>query len=281
MPTEQQLRDESEEAIDALERGANQVREEFRQVLNRFYRDVRARAAELNRIDFATVSEYEQAVIQFFEDAGGEELIGNYLDTMISLEDRAIAYYNLFGVQPRLNQEAAEQLNLLIEYHETNLREIVDDRLIRPVRNSILIANTQSRTGTEFVGVIREEVDRLGIKTADGREFTDTQIETQIREGIVQYNQEVNNRVAEEVGFKIYFYAGPLDAKNRPACEAIKSEAPHGVPAYYYADEIAAMQGRYNLPFPALSGRGGWNCRHNWRAVSLEFAVEQGFVPRG
>ena len=281
MPTERQLREESLESIERLERGAQQVQREFKEVLRRFTNDVRRAAGELSRADFASVAEYELAIVTFFEEAGGEELIENYLDTMLALEDEATGYYRLFGIQPRLNTEAAEMLNFLIEYHETNLRELVDDRLVRPLRNTILLANTSNQTPDELRNTIRQEIDRYEIRTASGTEFTDNQVETIIREGIVQYNRQVNEQVAEEVGFEIYQYFGPQDGKTRNECQVMGTSAPHGVPGMFYRDEVEAFTSQLNLPFPALTGAGGYNCRHRWVAVSQEYAIEQGFIPRG
>lgn len=281
MPTEQQLNRESLESIDRLERGAEQVQREFREVLRDFSRRIEIAAADLSRADFATVAEYELAVQAFFNDSGGEELIENYLDTMLALEDEATGYYRLFDIQPRLNSEAAEMLNFLIEYHEVNLRELVDDRIVRPLRNTILLANTTDTTPDALRDNIRAELDRYEITTASGTEFTDNQVETLLREGIVQYNRQVNEEVAQEVGFQIYQYFGPQDGKTRDACQVMGNSAPHGVPGMYYRDEVEAFTSQLNLPFPALTGAGGYNCRHRWVAVSLEYAQEQGFIPRG
>ena len=277
MATEQQLSRELKDSIDTLERNADRIEREFRQVLKSYFRDVQSASRALIRADYASVVELQLELDAMLQDSGYEDLIESYIEVMAELEEEGTRYFQLFGVRPRLDPENAEALDLMLEYHERNLRELTDQRIVKPLRNAVLLANISERSGRDGQELIRAEIDRYRITTRSGEEFTDAQIDTLMRDGMVQYTRTVNNQVAESVGFRIYQYVGPFDNVTRDACRKMLTVNRHGVPGMLYVEEIIALKSELNLPFDPLVGGGGWNCRHEWIAVSDEYAEAQGF----
>jgi len=73
--------------------------------------------------------------------------------------------------------------------------------------------------------------------------------------------QEFSNMMAEQVGAEFFVYVGPVDSRTRNFCLEIVGQT-------FSKIEILEMDN--NSSGDVMSDRGGWNCRHNWAAVSGE-----------
>jgi hypothetical protein len=118
----------------------------------------------------------------------------------------------------------------------------------------------------------------IGGETPDLQDLQDTiggstfrNIETDLNTAMMGFNRQVTQTKAQELGLNLFIYLGPDDRITRPFCHKLLSKSP----PIYTSDEIAGMDNGQGLPV-AIYG-GGYNCRHQWRAVTEERAKELGY----
>jgi hypothetical protein len=108
----------------------------------------------------------------------------------------------------------------------------------------------------------------------DGKsEVLMNQMDAEINTMISTFNRTVTANKAQELGFELMQYLGPDDQVTRPFCREVLSRDP----AIYTIDEILEMDNEQGLP--VLESGGGWNCRHQWRPITTERAIELGWEP--
>jgi hypothetical protein len=94
--------------------------------------------------------------------------------------------------------------------------------------------------------------------------------ETELRTALSGFSQTVINAKAEEAGLEYYIYVGPDDNITRDYC-AERLEANK----IWTIEEILNTDNGQGLD-PFVYG-GGYNCRHQWRPITAEFAAELGY----
>ncbi len=88
---------------------------------------------------------------------------------------------------------------------------------------------------------------------------------TLARDSIMQYQQEVNHLVAEEIGIKHFMYVGDIMATTRDFCRK-------RVGKVYTRNQIDSWTFKWSgKSGPAYTHRGGYNCRHHWQGVRPEW----------
>lgn len=132
-------------------------------------------------------------------------------------------------------------------YHQLTAhhRRLLADSLVRS------IAGKQSPEQT------REELEKtLGI--------VDWQAKQLFHDATQEFSREVNAAKAEAVDLKYFRYWGPLDGITRPFCR-------RHVGKVFTLDEINALDNRQTGRGSVLIAAGGYNCRHHWRGVSVNW----------
>lgn len=86
---------------------------------------------------------------------------------------------------------------------------------------------------------------------------------TYVRTATHRHMQSFMNHQAQEAGLENYLYLGPYDTKTRPFCAPLVGS----VLSKKEIDELDNGQGG-----DVYSDGGGWNCRHQWMAVTEELA---------
>lgn len=107
---------------------------------------------------------------------------------------------------------------------------------------------------------VREIHAELGARTLRN-------IETELNTGLMGFNRTISvKKGVDAFGENPRFiYIGPLDKVTRDFCEGLLIDRS---PAIYSLNEILALDNEQGLDVIAFGG--GWNCRHQWRAVSPE-----------
>lgn len=109
-----------------------------------------------------------------------------------------------------------------------------------------------------------------------------SQLTTEINTSVSAFSRTVTQDQARELGLELFLYLGPDDDLTRPFCEeTLKGNAPGVEPRdvpIYTADEIARMDNEQGLDVSVYCG--GYNCRHQWSALSLEDAISRGYKPK-
>lgn len=102
------------------------------------------------------------------------------------------------------------------------------------------------------------------------------QISTELNTGLVSFNRTVTTSTAADLGLTLFRYIGPDDEITREFCENVLHDAPGAI---YTIDEIEAMDNGQGLR--VLNFGGGYNCRHEFRPLTLERAIELGYQVPG
>lgn len=86
------------------------------------------------------------------------------------------------------------------------------------------------------------------------------------------FTRTVTAKKADDLGFELMRYLGPDDKITRKFCQ----QTLHGAPnAIYRIEDIKKLNNGQGLD--VLTYGGGYNCRHQWRPITLERAKELGF----
>lgn len=272
--TPEQLRAYSRRADSQLSSATDQVIRE----LKKLYRDFILRFGDTlranSKVSASEIFERREAVrvmgqlTQILDEAGLEDVVNGYRDKFTDITLNSLKYFELIGVKPSLRAVDANALDALIQFSETGLRDMVQAQFVDPLRSALI----QSSVGNRARADIIEEIMQIG-----GGEFSAGQAATLVNETFNRYSREVRTRKANELDLTVYQYQGPVTT--RPACHAILNEDLHGVAGMYYEDEINInmVEGLEDNP---MTAGGGWNCRHAFFPVTLDFAKSQGFEPR-
>lgn len=111
---------------------------------------------------------------------------------------------------------------------------------------------------------------------SDIGETVSRQLEAETNTLLGTFSRTVTEAKAEEIGFDLRIYYGPVDKRTRDFCrECMAGQLPgmqRNTPVYT-TEEIDSMDNGNDLGNVLING-GGWNCRHHWQPVSLERARE-------
>ena len=107
-------------------------------------------------------------------------------------------------------------------------------------------------------GVMTGHVDRLGRPMAQyARQHA--------FDATMSYHNDVNLQKAEDLGFNHYLYVGDIIKSTRPFCRTRAGKV-------YTTAQINSWRHNWQgKSGPAMSHRGGYNCRHHWRPVRPEW----------
>jgi hypothetical protein len=106
----------------------------------------------------------------------------------------------------------------------------------------------------------------------DFGERTFNNLRAELNTAMSTFARTVTAEAAQDAGFELYLYIGADDSVTRDFCGELLSKDP----PIYTAEEIDSMDNG-QLPDVMTTG-GGYNCRHQWSPVSLEFAKSLGYV---
>lgn len=274
--TPEQLRAYSRRADSHLSSATDEVIRD----LKKLYRDFNLRFESLlrknSKLSAQDIFERREAVqvmnqlTKILDDAGLEDVVNGYRDKFSDITLNSLKYFEMMGVKPSLRAIDASALDALIHFSENGLRDMVDARFVAPLRTALI----QSSIGNRPRASVIDEI--MGI--ADG-DFSAGQVATIVNDSFNRYSREVRTRKANELDLKIYQYQGPDDKITRPACHYMLNYGENGAEGYFYEDEITAKLHPDLEDNPLIAG-GGWNCRHAFFPVTLDFAKSQGFEPR-
>jgi hypothetical protein len=136
------------------------------------------------------------------------------------------------------------------------------NRIAQGMYDSVIAGEKFSELVKTVRGVMVGHVDRAGrpmAQYARQAAFDTT----------MNYHNEVNLQKANDLGFNHYLYVGDIIKTTRPFCETRAG----GV---YTRGQITSWN-RFNWQGksgPAMTNRGGYNCRHHWRPVKPEWIPE-------
>jgi len=163
-----------------------------------------------------------------------------------------------------------------ITFEQQQLRDLVDNRLVRPFRDALIQANLGALEPEQVEGILESLIERYQITNARGNVFSDRQVETLVADSYVRYQRHVQDEKAKALELEIYHYLGPFDQRTRASCREMLTVNRHGVAGMLNRSEITTSLHPELRDNPLQAG-GGFNCRHRWYPVTNEYAREQGY----
>lgn len=197
-----------------------------------------------------------------------KNIYADELEAIKELTDEVVANSG-FEANTLIDSGVSEQqiqaiVNIEVDRTTKTLQRAVADA------KSTLFRSVITGTPIDFVEITKD----LPAKYAN-------QIRTEINTSTSIFNQTVTVNSAIEVGFDLFLYTGPDDKLTRDFCEQVLDGTilndNRPVPIYTVG-QIASMSNG-QLPNVLVSA-GGWNCRHEWIPVDLDFAKGAGLKER-
>jgi hypothetical protein len=106
----------------------------------------------------------------------------------------------------------------------------------------------------------------------DTTEVLESQLETELNTMLSGFSRTVTANKADELGLELFLYVGADDKLTRDFCQDVLRDR---TPPIYTREEISAMQNDSGLDVMIYGG--GYNCRHQWVALTEEDAIEMGW----
>lgn len=214
-----------------------------------------------------------------------------------NLKGVGAASFILNSIEALKNTEIKEQVKTLSTIYKEDLAAI-EDHLSQYLQNegaqvftgsdiqivdtliNLEVKKTTSTIGTYLDDVSSEvtssiltggkiDVETI-VNTSSARALA--QAQTEISTTLSGFSSAVNIRKAEDLGLYLFEYAGANDKLTRPFCNKLLEKRP----PIYTLDEINKMDNGQNLSVKIYGG--GWNCRHEWMAISESKAKELGYA---
>lgn len=194
-------------------------------------------------------------------DAGLESVVRNirsgYADELSSIATR----FSISGIEKALSSADSAVVNALID---NDLGRVT--KLISPYIDDI--SSTLLRT---VVGGQKPDISALLESTTD---ILESQLDTELNTMLAGFSRTVTANKADELGLNLFYYVGPDDKVTRDFCSEVLSKDP----PIYSREEIAAMQNDSGVD--VLTFGGGYNCRHQWIAITEDDARAMGWNGR-
>lgn len=203
----------------------------------------------LNSIESLKSSEIKEQV---------RTLAAIYKEDLTALEEYLSQYLATEGAQVFTNSDIQivdTLINLEVKKTTGTIGTYLDD-VSSEVTSSIL-------TGEKL------DIDTI-VGTTSARALA--QAQTEIATTLSGFSSAINIRKAEDLGLYLFEYAGPDDKLTRPFCNKLLERKP----SIYTLEEISKMDNGQNLSVKIHGG--GWNCRHEWMALSEKKARELGYA---
>lgn len=151
------------------------------------------------------------------------------------------------------------------------IKEDIETQMTRTIDSLLLSV----KSGLEQMQVASIPITTLAADIGLKMNIAQSQAQTLLNTGLAAIQREINISVGEKlnkIGVDVlYVYQGPQDTETRDFCKPLVGRA-------YKAKDIARMSNGQGLN--VFKYGGGYNCRHNWFAMS-KTAIEAAEIERG
>ena len=135
------------------------------------------------------------------------------------------------------------------------------EKLVDVMYNSILGKQSFSSMVNDFSGILS------GHRSKKGRPMS-AYAELYAHDAIMDFHNAVNIKKSEDLGFEYFLYYGNVMSTTRDFCR-------NRVGKVFSKEDIESWDFKWaGKSGPALINRGGYNCRHHWRAVRKSWVKE-------
>lgn len=205
-------------------------------------------------------------ILDMLQSAGFDQFVADYQEMFPIIAREALQQFAVFDAPVTMSGVSTKALDALIEQQTFLMRNLVNNQVVEPLMQhlfSSIVADTSIETLISNVSLV---ADNLSTK----------QVETLVSDSFAQFNRITTRLRADELGFDLYVWLGPQDEATSEQCQALFDEAPYGVAGVWKKDDISAdmVDGLQGDPF--IMG-GHWNCRHEFRPLDTQTAIDMGF----
>ena len=246
-----------EETISRLNISDAQIEALSLQVEKFFYKYMDQVAALVRSSDEREVTEVARALTQFqnaLKQAGGFDSVLKRIERIYGDE--------LESIQKQLEKTSGKAVPVSA-IDVANVQALVNDQISRAARlfeqhvgdvRTMIISSTIAGIDPNIVAMRDDFGGRLA-----------SRLNTEITTSLSGYSRAVNQQKAAELGLDHFIYLGPDDDITREFCQ-------ERVDRIFTQEEIDSWDNGTDLPANIYCG--GYNCRHQLRPISAEFASE-------
>lgn len=284
--TTDQLVDEKDGLID---RSEEELTGDFDQIEQDIYRAIDKQVNKMNQKDgnvlfddynLALLASLTALIIDAIQNSDYPKKVNKYLDSY----DR-VAEYN-YKIQHVTNDLPVKELRDLISPMKDQIINQVLDGLvgqgvstqfIKPlseaIYKNIVAGSSITDLKNNLMSIIMSNSERLGLFKRYVSQIS--------RDSIMQYEGQINSRIADQYGFDAFQYVGSLIKDSRPQCIRwvgkgilLKKDLPAEL-AFAYSQGSGQIPG--TTPDNFVIYRGGYNCRHTAVPIKLTKAKRKEF----
>jgi len=244
--------------------------------------ETRATEAEIKSFSLSLSRFFDSSLSRVIHDLESGKVQGAEAASMLGAIQSRMSETGLSKVLDRLRPIYLEKLKFIRD----ELAEIVTEKPLSNADTEMidqLIRFDLSKTTNileTYVDDVRAQVMRTVIAgekpkaekiipDVSGR--LEANINTELNTSIMAFSRSVTIKKSIELGFELFYYVGPEDKITRPFCRDVLRKDP----PIYTIKEIQSMDNDQGLN--VLTYGGGYNCRHEFRPVSPEFAKRLGW----
>lgn len=226
--------------------------------LNKFLQRYIPEILNLEGVDLAEAASIVGGLNQGLIEAGLPEVVRQirhaYADELSAISTR----FSISDLNSTLSGADSAVVNALIDYDYDKVTSLI----------SPYVDDIGSTVLRSVISGEQPDIQALLDKSTD---ILESQITTEVDTLLSGFSRTVTANKAAEFGLTLFLYIGPDDKVTRDFCHEVLSEDP----AIYSIDEIRKLDNDQGLD-PLIYG-GGYNCRHQWAAISEEEAKSMGW----
>lgn len=252
------FKDEIKRAVIAQDKIRTKHVELFTSRLNKFLQRYIPEILNLEGMDAAEAANIIGGLNQGLIDAGLADVVkgirGAYADELSAISTR----FSISDLKKVFSGADRSVVDELINFDTSKVTNLI----------SPYIDDIGATVMRAVVGGESPDIQALLDKSTD---LIESQVATEVDTLLSGFSRAVTANKAAEFGLELFLYIGPDDKITRDFCHEVLSKDP----AIYSIDEIRKLDNDQGLD-PLIYG-GGYNCRHQWAAISEEEAISMGW----
>ena len=223
------------------------------------------------KINFRNAQRIHRQVVEFFETQYGPEAvkalkdfsaITEYIDDLLKMVVGAeeLSYASIDSVViDRLQKASYNQYKAL--------GQVAEETIANELYNQVVAGGSKQELVNTVSSILTGRLDKRGKPMIQ-------YVDLWANDTMMNFQNSINISKAENVGIQTFLYYGSVIATTRPFCAARSGKV-------FTKDQINSWTYSWKgKSGPAMTNRGGWNCRHHWVPVRPEWVEgEEDLIP--
>lgn len=212
------------------------------------------------KVNLKQAQKIHTSLVKVFEDTYGAAALQT-VDGFSNANDWVVENFSDLGVSATFTDFDETMINQLNNQSILNFANIGNDARAR-VEKALYQSIAAQVPMETLIGEISAAL--TGLYATNGRPLS-TYAELYANDGLMNYYNSVSIEKGRQLGMEKFYYSGTVMGNTRDFCRS-------RVGKVYTTEEINSWT--YNWAGksgPAMTNRGGWNCRHHWQPVEDEW----------